>query len=50
MTDLTLQLPMDKYSYFNQKKMKGMYEEGYEYTKEQLSPVIIEKLNLLPAV
>lgn len=47
MTDFILHLPLEKYSYFNQKKMKGMCEEGYKYTKEKLNQEEIEQLKLM---
>ncbi len=36
-TDFTLEYPLQKYGYFDQKKMDEMYEIGYAYAKENIS-------------
>ena len=35
-TDFTLEYPLQKYGYFDQKKMDEMYDIGYNYAKEKI--------------
>lgn len=43
-TDFTLQYPLQKYGYFDQKKMDEMYDIGYEYAKEKITEDSFAKL------
>lgn len=47
-TRITLEYPLQKYGYFDQKKMDELYEVGYEYTKDNLSAKLLkEEMNHL---